>query len=1017
MTNISNIPVGPMPGPSTGFSNSQPQFAAAAPSSSSSSSSYPSTSMQVSFRLDEGYSEETRSQTGSEFAVGGDMKAGVMAGQAPAPSVPLPAWVLALNEVDRTELAYAVVRSLHTSSIAAIVQRLDPLLHLDPVTYLPPELTSEIFSYLDPSTLLKASTASRAWRARTMDSSLWRQLYGSEGWGVDVPQIRNFEREYLYPNGPPGRETRTRPADADVDQQAHKRVRVRPRNPPTAPVEGGLFGRGPRSPLQTSYGDDRVDDGPQGWNDQHGTIEVDEQISPEAGSSSTDARMTEDSQDGDFALSAHTSQSSQTPTPTAMDAMLSHTSSNAMDEDMYPSPLLSAQEVATTTHNYAADLLTAPSLLIHPAFGAPRVNWHYLYKQRRRLEDNWDAGRYTNFQLPHPDHPHEAHRECVYTIQYSGNFLVSGSRDRTVRIWDLESRRLLRKPLAGHTGSVLCLQFDERGDQDIIISGSSDTDVILWRFSTGEMIRKIERAHRESVLNLRFDDRYLITCSKDKTIKVWSRRELLPGDTDYPRITGAGSAVFPSYIISPVTHPYLYTNGQLNKKVKPLPPYSLLMTLHGHNAAVNAIQVYDDQIVSASGDRLIKVWDIRTGECLKTLPGHRKGIACLQFDGRRIVSGSSDNTVRIFDRSSGVEVACLEAHGNLVRTVQAGFGDLPGDEDDLQAEARAIDQSFFAARAAGSVPDAAETGRLRRRNAGSRNPRDILGYGAKLPPGGGGTRWSRIVSGSYDETVIVWRRDAEGKWVVGSRLRQEDAVLAAGGSRRAIPQDRFTVPQHEMAQQLTLLHHDAHAQHHHPPNPSVQHTPGSFPHIAHAQAAATATALAAQGFHSVATSMQANWPQITNGNQNSNPPSNPATGPGGVSVTAAAQSSAQHAQQGIGANAGPAQHGGTITTAAAHPPPVQNQTPHLHPPPFPNLPQGHLPANHPLNHHHHHHHHLHPAAVDAPNGASQSNSRVFKLQFDARRIICCSQDPRIIGWDFANGDESVIEASRFFTGP
>ena len=57
-------------------------------------------------------------------------------------------------------------------------------------------------------------------------------------------------------------------------------------------------------------------------------------------------------------------------------------------------------------------------------------------------------------------------------------------------------------------------------------------------------------------------------------------------------------------------------------------------------------------------------------------------------------------------------------------------------------------------------------------------------------------------------------------------------------------------------------------------------------------------------------------------------------------------------------------------------------------------------------------------AVAAPAVApSQQNARVFKLQFDARRIICCSQDPKIVGWDFANGDEDVAAASRFFGAP
>jgi F-box and WD-40 domain protein 1/11 len=72
------------------------------------------------------------------------------------------------------------------------------------------------------------------------------------------------------------------------------------------------------------------------------------------------------------------------------------------------------------------------------------------------------------------------------------------------------------------------------------------------------------------------------------------------------------------------------------------------------------------------------------------------------------------------------------------------------------------------------------------------------------------------------------------------------------------------------------------------------------------------------------------------------------------------------------------------------------------------------PANAAPHHHHHHHHHPpHPLAapLNANNG---TNSRVFKLQFDARRIICCSQDPTIVGWDFANGDKDIMLASQFF---
>ena len=177
-----------------------------------------------------------------------------------------------------------------------------------------------------------------------------------------------------------------------------------------------------------------------------------------------------------------------------------------------------------------------PSILTHYP-GGSAINWPFLYKQRRRLEGNWSKGRFTNFQLPHPSYPNEAHRECVYAIQFSGNWLVSGSRDKTVRVWNLETRRLRGAPLIGHTKSVLCLQFDPSEKEDLIVSGSSDKNVILWRFSTGEKIQEICDAHKDSVLNLRFDERFLVTCSKDKLIKVWNRRELAPTDKNYPKVS------------------------------------------------------------------------------------------------------------------------------------------------------------------------------------------------------------------------------------------------------------------------------------------------------------------------------------------------------------------------------------------------------------------------------------------------------------------------------------------------
>ena len=79
------------------------------------------------------------------------------------------------------------------------------------------------------------------------------------------------------------------------------------------------------------------------------------------------------------------------------------------------------------------------------------------------------------------------------------------------------------------------------------------------------------------------------------------------------------------------------------------------LTFKGHSKAVNSVSFSPDgkQIVSASGDKTLKVWDAQTGKETLTLEGHSDVVGSVRFspDGKRIVSGSGDKTVRIWDIS------------------------------------------------------------------------------------------------------------------------------------------------------------------------------------------------------------------------------------------------------------------------------------------------------------------------------------------------------------------------------
>ena len=613
-----------------------------------------------------------------------------------------------------------------------------------------------------------------------------------------------------------------------------------------------------------------------------------------------------------------------------------------------------------------------------------RMNWKYLYAARRKLEANWQAGAFTNFQFPHPCHLEEGHMECVYNLQYDSQYLVSGSRDQTIRIWNLHTRRLLRAPLEGHKGSVLCLQFDADPNEDLIVSGSSDSDVIVWRFSTGTILQRLRSAHTEPVLNVKFDHRILVTCSKDKTIKVFNRRPLRYGDLGYPRSGNSKeSQVQP---VNPVPMELSSLGHQPSPKddLPLVQPYTMIRRLEGHGAAVNAVQIHGREIVSASGDRYIKLWDWPDSVCRRTLVGHSKGIACVQYDGRRIVSGSNDFEVKVFDKETGLEVASLRSHTGLVRTVQSGFGDLPYSKEEDMAVAKATDEEFFKAVEEGVVMGEP---RIRRfaKNAGSRRPEDIVAFGAKLPPGGGGGKYGRIVSGSYDQTIVIWRRDKEGIWRAAHTLHQDEAAAAArrhessppGQEGEAGPQSPASfhtlidtiIPQGASALNNALYRYPTMLGHHQYIQAAIGREASPFARNILRQVVATAMVrsqmAAQQARRHVGTSVS--------------PSNGPAQAPECVSGSG---------NGGINQHIAAAQAGSAAAAAAAAA--AANS----------NAPAGAGQAQ--TNHHPH------------MLGGDHGPARIFNLQFDARRIICSSQSSVIVGWDFCNGDPELEEASRFF---
>ncbi|KAK3317186.1 hypothetical protein B0T19DRAFT_287070 [Cercophora scortea] len=992
-----------------------------------------------------------------------------------------PAWLTQhisnLSLPNKTELAMALLSDLPTSVIAEIVEQLNPRLYIDFIQYLPPEVCLKILGFLDPTSLINLARSCRTWYDLALDRKLWENLYYMEGWKAKPDEIAAWEQNVNRDSISSGRQLQR--VQSEEYGHAHKKRSVA------------------MSP--TTDGDvDMV------------MIDAETALRHEP----ADMDMAGSSIFGDPS-SVRKTGISQRMSDLDMKSTLAATGYPVKGVDKGKGRAFSPTAAATTRVNGESVQNMIPSQALPKATlwmwdgndQRFKMNWRYIYTIRRRLESNWEHERYTNFQLPHPDHPEEGHGECIYSLQFNPKFLVSGSRDRTLKIWDLDSRRCLRT-LAKHRGSVLCLQFDSDPDEDIIVSGSSDSNVIIWRFSTGEVLQTLDHAHRESVLNVKFDKRILVTCSKDKTIKIFNRKPLRYGDLGYKEVDPV-----PQNIKN-----YGYALNISPEDLPQTPPWTEIGCLEGHSAAVNAVQIHEREIVSASGDRHIKVWDWPTQACTRTIVGHTKGIACVQYDGRRIVSGSSDNEVKVFDRQTGLEVASLRSHSSLVRTVQAGFGDLPYSVDEDAAEAKKVDSEYFKAVESGRLEekDHPRTGR-RQANAGSRRPEDICAYGAKLPPGGGGGKYGRIVSGSYDTTIIIWRRDKEGVWKAQHHLKQEEGAVAAirqGRTQASIPGN---IPLHPSMRESILSGAIQFGG-----APPATPAPGSrhvtMPAGIGASSLSTTSAQAAQPtsappstpapsnsasasamqinsildtplYNTISPSVVSHYQQmidhaVQNGHQNlaralaahppmlsqrvyieaaidrqaspvvrsqlrqafttalfraqfdhtrqlrenrRNPENALAGGSGtGLDATPTQGQSQNRPADSDGASAQPGSQADASVMAAvaaataAHQAHSQLHAPahgvHLHQVPSPaSLPSVQSPSpsqpapNAPVQHR------STMARVSAEVlNAANNPARVFKLQYDARRIICCSQTSVIVGWDFCNGDPELEEASRFF---
>ncbi|ETO34302.1 WD repeat-containing protein, partial [Reticulomyxa filosa] len=123
------------------------------------------------------------------------------------------------------------------------------------------------------------------------------------------------------------------------------------------------------------------------------------------------------------------------------------------------------------------------------------------------------------------------HKNDVMSIDHLtfdyGQFICSGSKDRTVCVWDIDNNKQIRS-FDGHAGDVYCVKFSQyhyhNNRRTIICSSSFDKTIRFWDTKYNQQFQVLNE-HTGWIGGIEFSSfnggRYLCSGSYDKTIRLW----------------------------------------------------------------------------------------------------------------------------------------------------------------------------------------------------------------------------------------------------------------------------------------------------------------------------------------------------------------------------------------------------------------------------------------------------------------------------------------------------------------